>query len=806
MIIRHSGAMSEVSSSFLSMTASTETNRDQGSLIINSLSKAKSAKEVDDTLLSVFRSAFSRPTKISPNDNDDIEFIHLNDSTIEKTLNEFPRFSMDVLAAAVRRLALISAKEIRQNSLLVSCDLEIPLLTSLLETIGRQMVVAQKDHGLLSVYALSDILQTLTIIIHADNDAVNSEWGVLLEQIMDSAVEMLTRHDVSELKKLGPIRLLQCLQAMARLQMVETVLHFRIYEQLLKPNASSRLPAKFLAHGLNAISTVVSNRAAYGEDCETITSKNEKISETTMLARAFMRRLRKTQVRDTATIDDLCRALLAVDDLWHSGDLRDLEDEAAIFGFTTLRAILQKKHASEDQISSRQMSIMMSAWATLTTNKKEDMVIDDLLNICETDHILERCSLLELEKIIVSIQQLQITNHANIMRRSGQRLIVLTMKGKVSPKTFNSILRCPVLLHRKNHFVMEPFVRACENAFVDHSFLDKCDVAEIANFLWFASIARWRHEGALQALGERIVDREICDRCSPKLASRILATYTSIVCLPDNDLQPAEEILHQLTSRIFHSYGGHLLTSKLSPGEVSASLHAYAKAAYFQDMGIFDHLLSLMAKMSFSVEKPTVRQMTQSLWSCGKMSVFDSTEDSKDSRSPYFQSAHLIAQALSKRTDELSQVDVTQCIWALGRLGTTNKAIISPFAERAFTLVHSMNAVEISNVLWGFAKLDYTDNILVGKMTARLTDDALVVSPKEAAMTLYALGRLRVRDEKTYSILSGVMIDRIEATSAQAIANTLWAYRNVNLRPPEDLLNFWAVQKLGLVSAISSNP
>lgn len=800
------------------------------SIIIKSLSKANNAEEIHATLRSVFHTATADVNANEPLPVDHDEFILLNDATIQQTLNIFPQFSMDVLAAAVRRLALLSAKETRQNVSILPHDNQryshSQLLMSLLETIGAQIIIAQKDYGLLSVYALSDILQALTILvrIHCQTDSHRRDLMALLHQISDSTVEMLTRHDVLELKKLGPIRLLQCLQAMARLGMMETILHYRIYDQLLKPNVSSRLPAKYLAHGLDTLSIVVMNRLESLEDTASSSTENgptysDKSHDTVMLARSFMRRLRKEQVRDTATIDDLCRALLATDDLWHNGGLTDLEDEAAIFGFTTLRAILQKKHTANVQITPAQMSTMMSAWATLTSNQKEDTVIDDLLCICEGDRILERSSLLDLEKIINSIQRLQITNHASIMRSCGERLLHLTMEGSVSPKLFNSILRCPVLLHRRNHFVMDPYIQACEVVFLDPLFLDECDVAEIANFLWFASIARWRDAATLRSLGQKIIDPKISDRCSPKLASRILATYTTILSVADKeDTNKFEEQFQELTTRVFDSYGGHLLTSKLTPAEVSAALYAYAKASYFQDMGIFDHLLTLMAKMSISPDQPTVRQMTQCLWSCGKMSVFDSTtsvfddhsenedETALEPESPFLQSAHVIAEALARRADELSHVDVTQSIWALGRLGEINEATISAFVDRATILVPKMNSVEISNILWGLAKLEYTDNNLVKKMTARFADDSFRLSPKEAAMSLYALGRLGVRDESVYDRLSYVMIDRIEETSAQAVANTLWAYRNVHLRPPQDLLNFWAVQKLGWVSAAPRDP
>jgi hypothetical protein len=67
-------------------------------------------------------------------------------------------------------------------------------------------------------------------------------------------------------------------------------------------------------------------------------------------------------------------------------------------------------------------------------------------------------------------------------------------------------------------------------------------------------------------------------------------------------------------------------------------------------------------------------------------------------------------------------------------------------------------------------------------------------------MALYALGRMRVAEEEVFESLSMIMIEHIDETSAQGIANTLWAYRNVSLRPPPQLLNLWALQKLGLVT------
>jgi hypothetical protein len=156
---------------------------------------------------------------------------------------------------------------------------------------------------------------------------------------------------------------------------------------------------------------------------------------------------------------------------------------------------------------------------------------------------------------------------------------------------------------------MKPYVEACSRLFMDEDFLEKCRVNEIANFLWFMSIARWHHEGVLEALGRRVLDPRPIDSCSPKLACRILGTFTSILSLEQNRQKSPSEDLRSLTAQLFHSYGGHLLTSQLLPAEVSSALYAYAKASYVQDMGIYDHLVSLMASMS---SECSVRQLAQS--------------------------------------------------------------------------------------------------------------------------------------------------------------------------------------------------
>jgi hypothetical protein len=134
-----------------SMVASTsQSNFDQDISIMKSVIEARTTKELGETLSTAFHVVTNSLDSPLQGTVENAEFIHLNDTTIEETLNRFPSFSMDVLAAALRRLALISAREKHSSD-----DMQRQLLTSLLDTIGNQMVVAQRGHGLLGVYPSS---------------------------------------------------------------------------------------------------------------------------------------------------------------------------------------------------------------------------------------------------------------------------------------------------------------------------------------------------------------------------------------------------------------------------------------------------------------------------------------------------------------------------------------------------------------------------------------------------------------------------------------------------------------------------
>jgi hypothetical protein len=704
--------------------------------------------------------------------------------------SNFDHLSLNVSATALRRIAHLSVVETRAKI----SDPEIlklrkQLLASLLETVGSQMVIARDSPGrLFNTYALADIFYALAIIQHGRSTEFMQPLAILV-------LQMMQRHDKHEIHKLGPIRLLQCLQAMTKLQIEERKFRTLIHQRLLKPDAVSKVPARSLSYGLSALA---------GSEMEDRNSK--------LLTRAFMRRLRKQKVRETATVEDLCRALVAADQIFKKDGMEEFRHEAAVFGFTSLRVIIQKTHSEESILTPRQVSDLIYSWSRLSDNQKEDFVIEELLQICQEEGIIYQCNLQQLEKIIGSVERLQMKNHSETMRLGGNRLLQLVVNQQaanatqplLSPKTINDILRCPILLHRKNKAVMKPYLEAASLLFHDQNFVSTCSLSEIANFLWFKSIAKWYDGKVLKMLCQRILDQDIVDSCSPKLASRILGTFTSTISLRHPGDSHSVDLLN-VTSRLFHSYGVHLLSSKLQPAEASSALYAYAKASYLQDMGIYDHLVSQISVMA---SECTARQLSQSLWCCGKMIVFERIElgDDKLEGPPYLETSMVIAQELCLRSSELTCADVTQCIWALARLRVTDRQLFHPFINRAKELVPYMNMIEATNVLWGLGKARFMDENLTLTLSEKLSNGSTNVSPKQAASALYALGRLKVRDKELFDNLSLIIVDQIDETSAHAIANVLWAYRTVHLKPPEELLTLWASEKLGLIGIEIQKP
>jgi len=806
--------------------------------LIDSIIAAKTASEVDWTLRQALEGKnislsttdrldtqqWQKQSNGCQQHGDDNEFVSVVKGGVDNKL-PFSQLSLNVSSAVLRRMAHVSVLEARSkvdnsnDANYVSNHesvLREEMLVDLLKTLGVRLVSAHKsssrDQGQpqqrqLGVYPLSDILQALAVL--APNESTRQKMKPLATIVVD----LLAGVDALELYKLGPIRLVQCLQAMAKLQIRHPALQQRIYERLLKPDAVSKLPARFLAHGLSSLACLEKTKTKHiGIQSDEHGGSEKERKQVKTLSRAFMRRLRKRKLSEDATIEDLCRALVATSNLLELGVMTEMEDEAAIFGFTSLRTILDREMASSSSLlNPSQVTDLISSWASLTDQRREDTVIEQLLEVCLENGILEGCNLYQLEVVTRSVQKLDMSSHVELTKGVGEQFLALVVSNSskkyndVSPMTTNEILRWPILAHRKNKEIMEAYLGAASLLFAEDSFLARCSVGDLANFLWFLSSAHTFNEKILEGIGSRLMEPEYVDACSPKLASRILATFTSLI---ESEKHSPTESLIQIKQDLFHNYGGHLLSSSLSPSEISSALYAYAKGNYLRDMGVFDHLVSLLAA---SRHECTVRQLSQSLWSCGKMMAWEGRElvqDETDQMSkagpPYVANAENIAEELSTRLDELSPADIAQIVWAMGKLSIRDDLMHSRFARRAKELSACLNASMISNILWGLARVEYKNEEIITELTYRLASPDLQTSPKEAASVLFSLGRLNWRDETLFYQFSQKMVEQIEDTNAQSIANTLWAFRAVHLRPPQELLDTWAAEKLGLMSVTNS--
>ena len=641
-----------------------------------------------------------------------------------------------------------------------------------------------------------------------------------------------------------------------------------ILQLLIRSDNLGELPARSLSYALEALASMLSSSSSQSSEIEHPLEWQ--------LSKHCMRRLRKAKVRHYATNWDIIRALRAVERLSRisnychdngnenngiangdgsqtqlaDGKFRDgFAEEATTFGYTVIQGLLaQPKQelqshksgitSSSNNLSGNQMIDMLSAWATLRrvdSSLQDDLILINILPKLATSGALNAITFAQLEKLLSTLNRLQANSHPEIFASAGWKLLDLVLNdnnrhdasslrphsASLTPARIYEILRCTVLSYRKEESVMEPYLHATSILFTNSMFVASSTVQELANFLWFMSMARWHNPFVLRTLVRRMLDPEVVESCTPKLASRILGTFVSLLFSPDiqkthddsieEDESPPIEDLNFLATDLFHEYGGHLLSSQLSPAEISSALYAYAKISYVRDMGIYDHLVSQIALLA---DDCTTRQLSQSLWSCGKMAMWEGAhdigedeaiEDGNTQDPPYLDNAKHLAYALASRAKDLSPIDVAQSIWSLGRLGVNDARTVCSLAYRAEEIADQLNSAEVANILWGLCKVRFNDQQVINTISNRITIDALRASPQEAANVLYALGSMRVQDEALFADLTDIMLEQIDRASAQAIANALWAHRAVKISPPQELLDRWAMQKVGIVGISTTN-
>jgi hypothetical protein len=330
------------------------------------------------------------------------------------------------------------------------------------------------------------------------------------------------------------------------------------------------------------------------------------------------------------------------------------------------------------------------------------------------------------------------------------------------------------------------------------------NVQELSNILWLFNSAKYFHHDVILNVCHRIlylVETKGGMEVSPRVACRILRAVTETMAR----VQPTSVWTVELQTvlfRLFDLLGEAMLSTRLTTSEVSSAMTAYARAAYTRDMGIFDHLATLMGN---NIEDYTNRQVVQGLWSCAKLYSYEdgSTPEEEDCVPTYLMTTDLFKQSLvDRRLDSLNVKDTAQVLYALGLLGYHDDEDIAMIAQLAKKQCMEFSGQELANVLWALGKIKATQSYdVVHSLIRRVEmDDNLVLSSQEASNILYALGRLDLRDEAVFTKLCDVILDQIESASAQSVANVLWASRAVYFKPPQRLLDTWAIKRIGLVS------
>ena len=669
-------------------------------------------------------------------------------------------------AAALRRLADFSSS---RHLSVENRTLAQEKAAILIQDIDR----AVDDNSIdLNLHSLADILTALGMFDKENNKRLANRVCKLMDDYEDELV-----------KTLKPYRLLECLKALASLELYHSSLIGRISHRLQQGDALAMLEARHLAGGIKALVML------------------GRIHDNEGILRTFMRRWRKQAFRQTATTADICQTLYAARCLLrHTGN----NNENLVAETTTvIYTLLRELHGpSLNATASRSLTAGQVAETLMTVTafqvKVENSIFGHLMRTLGQDRTLECATIPDIARILLSMERLGLYGYHSVVQSLGRQFLDLVQNEAVEPRSVCTILRAALRLHARDDEVMESYVKAARFLLVDDTngneapFLQSCSDVHLGSLVRFLSIVRCDDEKALVALAERILEPDMIEYCSAEAASRILTYFTALI---DSSIKEMFE-MRSLLSDMYHELGTHLLTAQLSPAGTSAAMQAYAKASYVRDMGIFDHLASHLVT---TLDDCSVRQVTQGLWACGKMMVWESEHvEAQQSWPPYLEAAKKYATFLASRAAKLTAKDVSQALWATGRLRIDNVKVVCAFAYRARQVASDCTSQEVANVLWGLSRVGFDDRAVVSVLTNRMSE--LYPSAQEAATVLYALGRMEIKDEQVFSSMSDVMMKQLETASAQAIANALWAYRTVHIAPPRELMDSWVIQKLGLDS------
>ena len=726
-----------------------------------------------------------------------------------------------VFSVALRRFTQLLGRN--QSKEKESGSFEHELLPRILDIIETSVKASDTD---LCFNILTDTLVSCSFLLKNDSCATIHA----LEQRLDSLARFIwTERLQKSVKELvsnsSPGRMTDCVQASLSLQFIMNDEFMPLFEALCERMVQGDVLSRLTPFQLTGTLVSFSRDGKKQVLCRRSSSK---------LITAFTRRLRKQSIRSRmntfmllrtiASTSRLARVLSSAqnqgDDVMNANS-KLLIVELNTATYTLIKEVL-KDNASEKMrpLVASEAITLLGAVNLLDLDTTKDPIVLRLHGRLwqDTDSIIETASLRQTALLSKAFLHPNNTKAVSLSRQVGDKLTTefTAMKHNNSPQLepwiVSSLVRYAVLMcHQRLEpsvlKVYQTFVRQC---ILEPSFLNQSNAAQISNFCWFMHSTQWNDEAVVLALAHRTLETDLQSTCTPKIACRLLYMFTGIFENENENAQimadaKATKVVadrsKDLLSQLFDCLGEHLLsTTNLTARELSSAIYAYAKASYVQDIGIFDHLVDLLASR---MEEATTRQLAQSLWACGKMVGFEGQPDEVDTSPvpPYYSAAFQLAQHLSCNADLMTTKDIAQSLWSLGRLKISDEDIVTPMIYRAQKMAKAMNTQEVSNILWAMSRIRSNEYKTVFVLTRRfaLTGSTANANSQEAANILYSLGRLNIRDEDIFRNLSHVIMKQIDETSAQAVANVLWAHRAVHLEPPQELLNRWANEKLGIV-------
>ena len=783
----------------------------------------------------------------------------------------------NIAASALRRIIDIRPDFNGRNTPNNQEDIKIAkaLIPSLLQVVGREVVHAESERVMIQVdgnelYTFRNLLASMQILIGSSamdvfttgmthvsnanmlyslakikmlqkqNGKYNDETTLkpLARRICANIkARQLSDDSYDFVKKVNPLLLIETLRGLATFGLKdEEYLLREIGDRLKQGDATGKLNSGQLSFGLWAYALL--ERPHLG------------------VLKSFSRRLRKANVRQDMTAADISRATWAVGKSMKQLDFIvqetiDIETESD-GDIISDEDIETESESDGDIISDEDIASLREDLVTMiytlsgellrpkganagVETKTNGLRIGQITDILSTFVIFEfdpgHAIIGELQsqiqnkllsspnestpyivaRILWSYQRLKAPLNEETVRALLQNFLDTAMSHNAqacTPKITNTIMRSVVMMMPDHGTNISEVHQILSQKLNEKDFLLQCNEFECSNFIWSLAMTKCYDKDLIRLISDRMQNEDIISSLTPSSASRFLWSFTSLVENNEQDFE-MKEILYEN----FQTFGGILLSTKLTPVDSSSAMWAMAKSSYSLDMGIFDHLAEVLA-VDFMLARATIQQITLALWSCGKMIswedvLMEKLEYGGYTPPPYVKSGKRFASYLATCNDYMSPKDISQAIWAIGRLKINDHEIINPLVNTAAVMAirEEFNSQELANIIWALSKIDFDDAETISEFTEQIQRPALLesTSPQEAANVLYALGRMRIRDEAAFASMNTVLMRQLETATTQTIANALWAHDNVDLQPPRQLFDSWAKEKLDIVGLYLDN-